>query len=95
MSEDMNALLAQMETFRHALECFNEQLRSSFNALEVQHDTVSPLWQDEMRDQYDLVWDHLEYEMKTYVNTEGPAYEEFLDRKIIKLNEYLYGSGGR
>lgn len=95
MSEDMNTLLRQMQTFRHELESFNEQLRTSFSALEVQHDVVSPLWQDEMRDQYDLVWDHLEHEMKAYVNAEGPAYEEFLQRKIVKLNEYLYGSGGR
>jgi predicted HTH domain antitoxin len=91
MSEDMNSLLTQMQRFRDELMRFNEQLRSSFNALELQHDAVSPLWQDEFRDEYDLIWDRLDHEMKEYLNREGLNYEEFLDRKIVKLNDYLGG----
>jgi hypothetical protein len=91
MSEDMNSLLADMQRFRDELMRFNEQLRSSFNALGVQHEAVSPLWQDEFRDEYDLIWDRLDHEMKQYLNTDGLNYEEFLDRKIVKLNDYLGG----
>jgi uncharacterized protein YukE len=91
MPEYMDDLFREMQAFRHALELFNEQLRASFSALEAQHDTVSPIWQDEMRDQYDLVWEHLKSEMERYIDAQGPAYEQFLDRKLIKLNEYLRG----
>jgi uncharacterized protein YukE len=90
MSEDMDQLFLQMQHFRAALEQFNEQLRSSFNALQTQHGIVSGLWQDEFRDEYDVAWERLDHEMTVYVNNEGPNYEQFMDRKIRKLNEY-YG----
>jgi hypothetical protein len=44
-----------------------------------------------MRRTYDASWEPLEEQMKQYLEREGPAYLDFLSRKIRSLEGYLYG----
>ena len=87
----MNEQFTQMKNFESNIRAFNEQLNSSLNELQDQHDNVSPHWQDDMRKQYDSVWEPFHAKMKHYVKSEGPGYVEFLNIKIHTLARYLYG----
>ena len=80
-----------MQRFEHELREFNMQLKRSVQELENQHETVSPLWQDAMRREYDAVWGPFEETMKHYIDNEGPRYVEFLNIKIHALGRFLYG----
>ncbi len=74
----------QMRRFHQVLKQFNVELNKSMADLQVNHDGVSPHWQDEMRQEYDARW-------KQYLVREAPAYEQFLDRKLVDLARYLRG----
>jgi uncharacterized protein YukE len=87
----MDEQYAQMQQFSSALAQFNDHLRVSVEALNAQHEQVSPHWQDEMRRTYDAHWDPLEQAMSKYLLREGPAYLEFLVRKLRYLEGFLYG----
>jgi len=80
-----------MLNFRDLLIRFNEALQRSVSELEVQHDKVSPYWQDEWRREYDAIWGPFDETMKRYVSSEGPNYVEFLNIKSEALRRYLFG----
>jgi hypothetical protein len=80
-----------MQNFRQLLIQFNDSLRSSVMDLEAQHDSVSPLWQDQWRKDYDMIWLPFEETMKGYLTTGGPNYVEFLDLKSEAMRRYLFG----
>jgi hypothetical protein len=81
-----------MQNFRQWLARFNDSLQASVTELEVQHDIVSPNWQDQWRKEYDAIWRPFEEVMKHYVGTEGPNYLEFLAIKSEAMRRYLFGS---
>jgi hypothetical protein len=87
----MDDTYVQMQNFERNLRTFNEHLKSSLNELQVQHDNVSPHWQDEMRKLYDTIWGPFLETMKRYVASEGPSYVEFLNIKLQALRRYLQG----
>jgi hypothetical protein len=87
----MDEQYAQMRLFYDALTQFNDHLKASMQALNFQHDQVSPYWQDEMRRMYDAHWNPLDQTMRSYLVREGPAYQEFLTRKLKYLERFLYG----
>jgi hypothetical protein len=80
-----------MQDFRQLLVQFNDSLRSSVKDLENQHDSVSPLWQDQWRKDYDMIWLPFEETMQRYLNSGGPNYIEFLDLKSDAMRRYLFG----
>ncbi|WP_152551043.1 hypothetical protein [Picosynechococcus sp. NKBG042902] len=61
------------------------------NNLQKNHDQVSPLWQDDMRKNYDAQWGEFDDLMKNYLKREAPAYSQFLKKKLQDLNRYLRG----
>ena len=81
----------EMQKFLNGLITFNEGLKASLVELQTQHDHVSPLWQDEMRRNYDKIWGPFQDVMKHYVASEGPGFVEFLSIKLRTLGRYLYG----
>jgi uncharacterized protein YukE len=87
----MDEQYAEMRRFRDAMGRFNQHLKDSMHDLKAQHDYIHPYWQDEMRRTYDASWEPLEEQMKQYLEREGPAYLDFLSRKIRSLEGYLYG----
>ncbi|MBP0013399.1 MAG: hypothetical protein J7525_09825 [Roseofilum sp. SID3] len=78
-----------MRIFYSELNRFNDNLRSSMNDLQKNHDRVSPLWQDDMRKEYDRQWQEFDEMMKNYLQREAPAYSQFLDQKLQDLARYL------
>ncbi len=91
MSNSMNDQYQQMGYFRDELIRFNERLGDSMRELSSRHNTVSPLWQDDMRKDYDRQWQPLNEIMKRYLSHESRAYVEFLSIKLHALRGYLYG----
>lgn len=81
----------QMKIFATTLSDFNEHLGASVNDLRRNHDNVSPLWQDQMRREYDAVWGPFEEMMRHYLERESPNYVEFLSIKLHALKRYLEG----
>jgi len=87
----MDEQYAEMRRFRDTLSRFNLHLKDSMQELKTQHEYVNPHWQDEMRRTYNASWEPLDQQMKQYLEREGPAYLDFLNRKIRSLEGYLYG----
>lgn len=87
----MDDTFREMQRFNAELRKFNEQLQGSMRDLQNHHDQVSPIWQDEMRKEYDSQWQEFDDMMKRYLTREGPNYVQFLDKKIGDLSRYLYG----
>lgn len=87
----MDDQFREMNTFLAELTRFNEQLKESMVSLHSLHENVSTLWQDEMRQTYDLVWEPLEQSIQQYLTAEGPRYVEFLSHKTRVLGRYLRG----
>jgi hypothetical protein len=87
----MDDQFREMKAFLSELTHFNEQLRESSMGLRGLHDSVSPLWQDEMRGSYDVIWQPLEDSIQKYLNAEAPRYVEFLSDKTKVLGRYLRG----
>lgn len=85
----MNDTFREMRNFHRELRKFNENIQGSMNDLQTNHDKVSPLWQDDMRQDYDAQWQEFDEEMKQYLNRQGPAYVQFLDQKLRSLSRYL------
>lgn len=81
----------QMLRFTRALEQFNDNLNTSVRDLEEKHAAVSPLWQDEMRQDYDREWEPLHERMVNYARIEAQRYVEFLHAKARLLERYLRG----
>ena len=85
----MNDTFREMQNFHRELVRFNESLRASMNDLQKNHEQVSPLWQDDMRKEYDAQWREFDEMMKNYLKREGPAYTQFLDQKLRALAAFL------
>jgi hypothetical protein len=85
----MNDTFREMQNFHRELVRFNENLRASMNDLQKNHDQVSPLWQDDMRKEYDAQWREFDEIMKNYLKREAPAYSQFLSKKLQDLSRYL------
>ncbi|WP_044205403.1 hypothetical protein [Coleofasciculus chthonoplastes] len=81
----------EMQRFHTELRKFNDMLGASMRDLQVNHDKVSPHWQDEMRRDYDAQWREFDEMMKRYMNRDGPNYVRFLDEKLRHLSRYLRG----
>jgi uncharacterized protein YukE len=91
MNGGMDVQYEQMKRFQQALIAFNESLRASMRDLEREHDRVSPHWQDQMRAQYDALWEHFSQTIKHYCVVEGPSTVGFLAIKIHATERYLNG----
>ena len=87
----MDKTYEKMKTFHAELSQFNGSLQASMQDLQAKHDTVSPLWRDEMRRQYDSQWREFDEMMKRYLKKDGPEYVRFLDSKLRALAQYLRG----
>ena len=85
----LNDTFRQMRMFSSELNRFNDNLRGSMNDLQQNHDRLSPLWQDNMRQDYDSQWREFDEMMKHYLQREAPAYSQFLDAKLKALSRYL------
>ena len=81
----------EMKRFSDELTRFNDKLKSSQLDLDSKHETVSPLWQDEMRREYDAEWNYFREILKNYLSRESPRYELFLETKLKHLSQYLRG----
>ncbi|MBW4635884.1 MAG: hypothetical protein KME30_29590 [Iphinoe sp. HA4291-MV1] len=81
----------QMQKFHAELSRFNDMLLASTRNLQAYHDKVSPLWQDEMRREYDSQWEEFDEMMKQYLSRTAPNYTQFLDAKLRDLGRYLRG----
>jgi len=81
----------EMLNFRDTLIEFDLSLDRAMRDLQARHDSVSPLWQDEMRRHYDAQWKPLHDTLRHYVAVEGPSYVEFLSIKLYALERYLHG----
>ena len=88
----MDEVMLTISEFEKQLELFNERLMQSMAELQQHHAVVSPLWQDEMRREYDVKWLPLEETMERYETLVGPSYVEVLLIKIRHLRGYLHGS---
>ena len=85
----MNDTFREMRNFQQELEQFNDGLRGSMGDLQSKHERVSPIWQDDMRQEYDFQWRELDEMMKYYLQRESIGYSQFLDRKLQSLARYL------
>jgi uncharacterized protein YukE len=85
----MNDTFREMRNFHAELTKFNDQLGASMKDLQSNHDHVNPLWQDDMRKEYDSHWRELDEMMKNYLTREGPNYSNFLAKKLQDLARYL------
>ena len=86
----MDTQYAEMKQFRNALATFNEHLSHSMRDLTKEHEDISSLWQDEMRHTYDHHWNPLDQKMRRYLQKQGPAYLEFLQKKLRYMEGYLH-----
>jgi len=87
----MDEQYEQMVRFTQTLERFNEQMNASVRELEEKHNVVAPLWQDEMRKDYDREWQPLHERMVNYTRIEAQRYVDFLRTKARLLERYLRG----
>ena len=85
----MNDTFREMRNFHAELGRFNDQLKASMGDLQSNHERVSPIWQDDMRKDYDSQWQEFDEMMKRYLRREGSAYVQFLDQKLQALSRYL------
>lgn len=88
----MDDVYSTMNIFEKELEEFNNNLKSSFDDLQHNHDIVSPIWDDSMRKEYDSKWLSLEEKINQYISIEGNNYVEILIEKIESIKGYLYGN---
>jgi hypothetical protein len=88
----MDDVYSTMNIFEKELEEFNNNLKSSFDDLQYNHDIVSPIWDDSMRKEYDSKWLSLEEKIDQYISIEGNNYVEVLIEKIEAIKGYLYGN---
>jgi hypothetical protein len=86
----MDKQYEHMKQFHAALATFNQHLSRSMRDLAKEHEHVSPLWQDEMRRTYDRHWNPLDHTMRRYLQKQGPAYIEFLKKKLRYMEGYLH-----
>jgi hypothetical protein len=87
----MDEVRDRMAQFEAELSGFQESLRSSIQDLHQHHDRVSPLWQDEMRRDYDARWLPLEEAMDEYIRRIGPEQVETMLTKLRHLEGFLRG----
>ena len=88
----MDDIYHSLQQLAGELEQFNDRLRLSIQQVNELHDRVHGLWQDSMRHDYDARWLPLKETMDRYVTQIGPAYVEWLQRRIQELTQYLYGN---
>lgn len=88
----MDDVYQTMNVFEQELEGFNERLKASFDDLHKYHEMVDPMWDDEMRKEYDTKWLQLEEKMTQYVSVEGGSYVDVLIEKTNAIRGYLYGN---
>ncbi len=76
--------------FLEKLEDFNNLVRITFETdVEQSHDKVSPMWQDDMRREYDTIWQPLKEQMEDYIRIIGPSHVETIRPRMEALLEYL------
>ena len=87
----MDDVLELLIGFSKQLGSFDESIQQSLKELHSCHAEVDPLWSDSFRRKYDEMWNPLEDQLEQYLRSEAPNYEDFLERKIRHLEEYLHG----
>jgi len=87
----MDEQFRQMLVFRNTLEHFNGLVRASLADLGRHNDMVSPVWQDEMRKEYETHYADLREQIQRYDAIQAPAYLDFLAEKLEALEKYLHG----
>ena len=88
----MDELFEQMVIFEKSLREFNENIKTSMAVMKSNHALIDPVWNaktDQLRRDYDKVWEPLKESMNYYLNKEGPNFVEYLNIKIYALGKYL------
>ena len=88
----MDDVFSTMNIFEQELEGFNERLKASFNDSKKYHELVDPIWDDNMRREYDSTWLQLEESMNQYLSADGEGYVQVLIEKLNAIRGYLYGN---
>lgn len=89
---NMDEVEIALNRFSESLTRFNQVIRQSYSQdLKRSHDQVSPLWQDQMRKNYDQTWRPLEEELNNYIKNVSPRYVDTLLVRIKALKAYLRG----
>lgn len=87
----LNDVQEAIGRFRAALRDFDEALLTSHRDLHARHDVIDGAWRDDAARAYHDVFDPLDDVMTTYINTQAPAFEAFIDQKLAQLDHYLHG----
>lgn len=91
--ESLDEVHDSMCQFGAALDRFQSALEASCSELRRCHEAVEPLWQDSYRKDYDARYEPLREMLERYVQSQGPEYRLFIDRKVMSLRAYLFGPG--
>lgn len=87
----MNEVELAMNHFEASLELFNDSVSATIKEIEAEHELLSPMWRDSMRDKYDEVWAPLEERLEEYEQRVGPQYVSIMLERLQHLRSYLYG----
>jgi|tagenome__1003787_1003787.scaffolds.fasta_scaffold20963430_2 hypothetical protein len=79
-----------LRTFRTRIEAFSETLQTSHREMLDRHEEIAGEWTDTAAREYHSRYDPLSQLLDNYINITGPAYYEFLKRKIEILDQYLH-----
>lgn len=85
----MDDVMRALKVFERELDDFTSAMRSSVTALEREHSSVSPLWQDSFSKEYHRRWRTFEQHMSAYLGRDAPKYRRFVKTKIRQLGQYL------
>jgi len=82
----------QMRLFQRALLEFNEEIRTSAQALAKSHDDLCGLWRDQAALHYRQLYEPLADSLHQYLQGDAPRFERFMENKVRQLERYLNGA---
>ena len=88
----MNEVYNHMGGFCKELQGFNEQLRRGYQQVKQHHEQVNPLWQDDMRRDYDRKYNDLDAKLGVYIGRTGEEYQKEMNRRLDRVGRYLHGN---
>ena len=87
----INEVHQALRQFERDLERFNDSIKSGVAALEREHDSISGIWHDDFRKQYDTRWKAFGDNVKKYSSRDAGKYVAFVKTKIQRVEQYLNG----
>ena len=88
----LDEVFDQMRSFQQSLKEFNDTLQHSASSLAKMHDEVSSLWRDAAALKYQSSYQPLAESLESYIRSDAPRFERFLENKIRQLEHYLTGA---